>query len=853
LAAIQLVKSYMKVSTSKTIRTELIIIALLFSLLLSSCGIENIIEAARSFPMADSETRGAAGDTPQTGDTLAETIENTPEPTPVPEDVPELVISEIMGRNEAFMMTEGNSFPDWVELYNPTGENITISGYSLYNGSEKLALDDMTIKAGEYAVIYIPDEIGGSFIPKKDANISVVTAAGTTVCEVYCEKFTQDRSLALGADGSYAVTSWSTPGAANTLEEYCAFNESRVLTGPIVVSEVVSGNIGSKKDYNYTEKTNEEPDWIEIKNISDEPIDLSEFYLSDKKSELQKYRLPEKQLYPGKYYVIGCSSEEFESELKYAPFALDSEYDKLYLSNSEGEIIDYISVKDIPRGASLGRTGSTTGVYYMSSPTSGEKNGSGCAYVCAAPTVDLPGGVYGSEPVTVAFSAETDIYYTTDGSGPGSKSNRYTEPITLSQTTVLRAIAWDGIGYPSASVTGTYVLNESYTLPVISIVTDSPEKMTNVYNLSSGANKNRTVLPGNVEFFEDGSSFNLPCGVGMSGNASLKYAKKGLSVRFRGKYGCSELDYDLFGCGATVFTGLNIRVGQDYQHDVIGNELAQDLLAGSTDRVIGQHYRYCIAYLNGQFYGLYTIVEKIDKQMIASHTGVSKDSVEIIDGPFTERSEEYRSVVQFCQKNDMTDPDNYSQLCEILDIDSYIDWLILEGYTANYDILQGNIKFYRSTEGDGKLHAIFFDLDASFRHEGDVFNNIFKTYYSNVGDSGAYNQTGLIVYSLKDNAEFRQKFLTRLSELLPGPLAIENTRKTAQELYDIVESVMEVNNRVKLIRINEEEYEKQKYLTEELLNSDYIGTVIDVVSKYFKLSDAEIEEYFGWRSIVHAN
>lgn len=61
----------------------------------------------------------------------------------------------------------------------------------------------------------------------------------------------------------------------------------------------------------------------------------------------------------------------------------------------------------------------------------------------ATPTADVPGGSY-SRTQTVALSSTTSgavVYYTTDGTAPTSAATRYAGPLTIAETTRVRAIA----------------------------------------------------------------------------------------------------------------------------------------------------------------------------------------------------------------------------------------------------------------------------------------------------------------------------------------------------------------------------------------------------------------------------
>ncbi|MCO5258191.1 MAG: chitobiase/beta-hexosaminidase C-terminal domain-containing protein [Lentimicrobium sp.] len=90
------------------------------------------------------------------------------------------------------------------------------------------------------------------------------------------------------------------------------------------------------------------------------------------------------------------------------------------------------------------------------------------------PTVATPqftppaGNYFSAQDVTISTSTENaTIYYTTDGSNPDNTSTEYTEPINVSSTTILKAIAYaDGFD-PSPIATALY----SFPLEVADIAT----------------------------------------------------------------------------------------------------------------------------------------------------------------------------------------------------------------------------------------------------------------------------------------------------------------------------------------------------------------------------------------------
>ena len=84
----------------------------------------------------------------------------------------------------------------------------------------------------------------------------------------------------------------------------------------------------------------------------------------------------------------------------------------------------------------------------------------GSAPAVATPTFNPASGTeFGNEGLSVTINCETpsvDIYYTLDGSDPDDESNPYSGPISLTETTTIKAVAYDGNENTSAVATATY-------------------------------------------------------------------------------------------------------------------------------------------------------------------------------------------------------------------------------------------------------------------------------------------------------------------------------------------------------------------------------------------------------------
>lgn len=714
--------------------------------------------------------------------TAAPTPQPTPEPTPyISPDADKIKISELMVKNDATLLDSDGEFSDWFELVNTSDSPVSLAGWRVSDGEDKSgwSFPDVTIDAGGYLLVFASSkesagtELHASFSLSEDETLYLYAPENYLADSAPNVSTMADHSSVRRADGSFEDCIWPTPGYSNDVDGYELFCAAHTATSPLVINEVMVYN----DSYN-RQPDGEYYDWVELKNVSEEPIMLAEYYLSDDNYNPMLWRLPERYLDPGALLVVHCSgnSDLSTSDTVHSNFSLNSSSERLYLTSAaQQRVTDYVWLHDIFKDWTVGRMDGQSGFFYLSSPSPWSGNrGNAYRYISDQPVSLGEDGIYNDvTSVSVELEGSGRIFYTTDGSRPDESSAEYTEPITLDKTTVIRAINVQDGAAPSRAITLSYIINENHTLPVLSLSTDSPSTFSGIYY----GKRKYYEIPANISYFEDGSSFNIDCGLKMKGWTSLENPKKSMGVSFRGCYGDDMLDYDIFGSDVTEFSSLSIRAGQDYPLAIIRNELFQELCLEMGDNVPTQNSKYCILYLNGSYYGIYCLKEDFSKQYYASHNGVKKSDVTMLKSPVALSSAVYQEVYQFCRDNDMSLDENYDHICSVLDIDNVVDWFLIEGYTANSDV-NGNMRYFKLNDG-GKWQIAFYDLDWTFNYASNCFTNI--------TDSNREVQVSQLINRLLTNARFREQLLSRYSELVSTTLSNEHVLAKIDELQALLE------------------------------------------------------------------
>lgn len=690
---------------------------------------------------------------------LAESNGETGKPTPgyeKPLTAHKLQLSEAMSHNDNCVVD--GQLCDWVELYNAGDEAIALGDYWLSKDEgEPYAsrLPEITLQSGEYAVLCCGSDI--------DFNL------GKSGCVLYLTRSdgVGASALALPAmNGSESFTydlglcSAPSPGREN--------GSASPAPQGLYISEVLSAN-----DSFLPDAKGEYSDLVELCNGGNEAVELSDYYLSDKKSELLRWALPNATLQPGEFTVLRCSD---------GPFGLSSTGERLYLSRSDGSVEDALILPAIPTDRSWGRSGSD--LLYFALPSPGSQNGSGQAALLSAPSASASSGFY-ADPFSVTLSGEGSIYYTLDGSTPNKWSQLYQgESIPIQASTSLRCFAAEEGGIPSETVTYNYLLAQpDYELDV-AVVSLAPADRNALRQ-----DTNTLEYSGNIALYSgDAEQFSVPCGVSLFGSGSRSFMKKSYRLDFQSQYGPGELEYPLFSDrDYKDFNSLVLRSGsQDQHHAIMRDEILTTIWGEVSGELLTFAYRPVNLYLNSEYVGVYHFRERCTEETVAERYDVSPESVTIVKnilftyGSNDPKRQELTELLDYIRRNDMSDESAYAWVEERLDMESTIDYYLAQMWSTNYDI--GNARMFRSDEAeDPRWHFILYDLDVAFLQPND---QAVKRMVS------AYNG---VLASLLRNDSFREQMTLRLGELLSGALREETVLARIDALAAIMRHDVEHN------------------------------------------------------------
>lgn len=241
--------------------------------------------------------------------------------------------------------------------------------------------------------------------------------------------------------------------------------------------------------------------------------------------------------------------------------------------------------------------------------------------------------------------ATAEIRYTLDGSTPSQNSSRYAGPIRIDKTLVLKAMVMqDGLAVGKIQ-TQSYFINETSTLPVVSLITDPKylwDPTIGIYVAGEGRVNEAGELIPNYEMrgpewrppayleFYDGRGqmqFALEGNIKIHGEGSRKYPQK--SVRFCATQG-EYMEYKFFAdSDVEKFKCILLRNGgNDWIDTLFRDALAQRLVAETSLDI--QHYQPALLFLNGEYWGIQNIRDTYNDDYFHTKYGLDRDGITII-------------------------------------------------------------------------------------------------------------------------------------------------------------------------------------------------------------------------------
>jgi hypothetical protein len=640
----------------------------------------------------------------------------------------------------------------------------------------------------------------------------------------------------------------------------------------VVINEFLASNGTGITDPQYGANS----DWIELYNNGSAAVDLTGYYLSDNIINPTKWQIPEGTIIGSKSYLLLWA--DGKNNGLHTNFSLSAAGESLILSSPSLAVLDSYTFSAQIRDISMGRMPNGTGdfVFYQQ-PSPGAANSADINYGLAPqPLFSLQPGFY-SNDISIELSssvAGAEIYFTTDGSEPSPSKSLYTAPIELSSTTVIRAMLHHPQYMPGRINSGTFFVGEKdYNLPVVSLAVDPYDMfdpITGMYMPGPNPGYEAPYFDANYwqdreepcsfEFFEEAGSRALQVNAGVKifgGWSRAMFDQKSLSITGRGQYGDEMLDYQFFpDKNIHSFKSIVLRnSGNDNPYSMMRDAAMQAMVKDRLD-VDYQAYRASVVFINGRYWGILNIRERLNEHYISQNYGIEPNKVEFLKNHFDTingSDAHYRALFEYVRTSNLSNQESYEYVKTQMDVDQYIDYLITQTFFANADWPDNNVRYWRRQGLGGRWRWVVFDLDFGLGIWGNsAYVNALPHAFGGrmmstrswiMQDWGTMLNAGLI-----QSDEFKNSLIQRYSHHIGTTFVPERTRGIIDQLAAVIEPEMPDHKRRWGSNMYSWDIGSMKSWVE-----DRPGAVMNDIRSYFSVdtrSDLTVSSTIGGQKIL---
>ncbi len=208
-----------------------------------------------------------------------------------------------------------------------------------------------------------------------------------------------------------------------------------------------------------------------------------------------------------------------------------------------------------------------------------------------------------------------------------------------------------------------------------------------------------------------------------------------------------------------------------------------------------QAYQPAHVYINGKYWGIYNIREKVNRHFIAAHTDADKDSIDLLEHRYTRKrgsKKHYYRLLKYLKKNNLSDDAKYAYVKTQMDVRNFMDYQIAEIYFDNQDA-GGNIKYWRPQTPDGKWRWILYDTDWGYGlHDDHAYSNNSLEFHTQADGPRWPNPpwSTFLLRKLLENKEFEHEFINRFADYLNTNFSSENTNEKISQMVNYLEEEM---------------------------------------------------------------
>lgn len=736
-----------------------------------------------------------------------------------------IILSEWCPKNDGVFYDETGDCPDWVELRNCSSQAVDLTGFGLSddaNNPMRWTFPAVTLGAGEYLLVllsgkkveYTEDSLflhADFKLKNTDGILRLSNASGIPIDQVTVlalpEWISQGKDTELTDEYRYYTV--PTPGKANANNGFASLeNALSASVERVYINEVCAV---SSEDV----QTLPDEDWIELYNNTSADVNLAGWSLSKDKDDLRDFIFPDVSI-PAYGYLVISAGKIASTAVKSlnTGFRIGFAGNTLYLCNADGIVTDCFDTGYQRQSVTAGRVAGKASLErrFFSVPTKGTANDLANAAPAYAQPVQIlteqSAYITGNQTITLhTIQPNGRIYYTLDGTAPTDASTLYTAPIAIQQSASLRAVVYADGYLPSDVTTRTFLAEEPHSLGVVCLTCDPDDLFGYTNGIWADGPGWTSTFPhmganywkdwereAYFEYFDTNGDLGIAFSAGIKnhGQYSRAEAQKSVSVNLKEEYGSDTVHYPFFGeNGIKVFDNLLLRTGgQDWKTTNLVDAYCARVIEGQMDLDHMDEVPVAM-YVNGEYWGMYYLREKINESYIYHHSGITADNLDAIKGNKNAETGTYdahEALLKYIRTHNLADQQCFDYVASQIDIQEWTNYWIAESFFGNTDT--GNIRFYNSRDDSAKWRWIFFDLDWALFPTTYRYNSV-QQFLDPQGHGVGNMFSTTIAVGLFNNAAYKQYFIETYAQYMHTVFDTERMLTILDEMTAQVDSEMQ--------------------------------------------------------------
>ncbi len=566
-----------------------------------------------------------------------------------------------------------------------------------------------------------------------------------------------------------------------------------LVRSQIVINEVSGANRSTSQD-----DYGEYEDWLELYNAGGSAVDIGGYFLSDNPANPLKWQIPAAtNIAAGGALLFWASGRDVSGGLSFhTNFKLtQTNNETVLLTDPTGVTIDSYTISPNLEGDSRGRIPNGTGTWKLiTTPTPGTPNSTGYTDYAPTPVFAQAPGIYpGATNISITSAdAGSTIRYTTDGSEPLATSTAYAGPINVATSTVIRARSFPSDPAFSAGFTETnsYLIGVNHTIPIVSVSGEDYDNLFNGWGYDGMTSSfEYFTSTGTLQFESFGESDH-------HGNDSWAYDQKGFDFVVRDQYGYDDkMDYQIFPTKPRAeFQRVILKAAASDNYPFQNNPgchlrdaFIQSLAEKAHLNVDLRSNDHCALYINGQYWGLYELREKVnDPDYTDFYHQQKEEDLDMLSywGGLDVRygsDADWNDLYAYIMANDLSIPANYAAASARIDVASIIDYIVLNTWSVNSDWISWNTMWWRGRGTPAvKWKYALWDMDNVFDLGENFAGWPTTTFTANpcdldddfVNDGPDMGHLNIFT-KFFENEDFKQRYVNRYAELINTYLSCE--------------------------------------------------------------------------------